>query len=77
VVFDDLQAREQNTFRGPVEMVTFGSEQYQWHSEGAKSHADPEEAPVRTSVAAGPDTRFTLPRASITVLRGKVGSGAK
>jgi hypothetical protein len=58
-------------------MVTFGSEQYAWHSTGPDSHADPDDPPRRATIAGGPDARFTLPKASITVLRGKLGTGER
>ena len=61
-------------FSGPVTMISFGSEQYMWHSVGATSHADPENPPVSHMLSGGPEGRFTLPRASVTVLRGKPGS---
>jgi F5/8 type C domain len=59
-------------FAGQVTMVTFGAEQYVWHADGAKSHADPDGPPVASTLKAGPKQRFTLPRASVTVLRGKL-----
>ncbi|MGC2293481.1 MAG: hypothetical protein WA450_16120, partial [Candidatus Acidiferrales bacterium] len=55
-----------------VSMITFGSEQYLWHSEGPNSHADPDNPPLATSMLASTETLFTLPKASVTVLRGKV-----
>jgi len=54
-------------------MTTFGSEQYVWHSTGPDSHADPDEPPRQMLVAGGADAQYTLPKASITVLRGKLG----
>jgi len=60
------------TFAGPVRLVTFGSEQYVWKDDGANSHADPDGPPTGATVPGGPQAVFTLPRASITVLRGKV-----
>ena len=52
--------------------MTFGSEQYVWINDGLNSHADPDNPPVATTMTAGSGTTFTLPKASITVLRGKV-----
>lgn len=63
-------------FEGPVRMMTFGSEQYVWHSNGANSNADPDNPPVESSAPGGADAVYTLPRASVTVLRSKV-SGPK
>jgi hypothetical protein len=57
---------------GQVTQVTFGAEQYVWHPEGPKSHADPDGPPVTTTVNAKSGKAFTLPKASVTVLRGKV-----
>ena len=62
----------QKSFAGPVRVVSFGSEQYVWHSAGPDSHADPAGPAVVSTVQAGADTVFTLPKASVTVLRGKV-----
>lgn len=60
------------SFSGPVRMVTFGSEQYVWHGADSSAHADPNLPPVVTSINASGDTAVTLPKASVTVLRGKV-----
>lgn len=59
-----------NGFVGPVTMVTFGSEQYVWRSLGTDSHPDPENPPVTTAFPGAADASFTLPKASMTVLRG-------
>ena len=58
-------------FAGPVRFTTFGSEQYVWKDDGANSRADPDGPPMGYTITAGPQTVFTLPKASITVLRGK------
>ena len=63
-------------FTGSVRMVTFGSEQYVWHSSGPNSNADPDNPPVESSVPGGSDAVYILPKASVTVLRGRV-SGLK
>jgi hypothetical protein len=59
-------------FTGPIHMVTFGAAQYVWHPEGAKSHADPDGPPATSTIAANSEGRITLPRASVTILRGKL-----
>jgi hypothetical protein len=59
-------------FSGSVALVTFGSEQYQWHPSESGGNADPDGPAARTAVKAGKDTVFTLPKASISVIRGKV-----
>jgi F5/8 type C domain len=72
IQFEDSKSERTATFSGPVTMVSFGSEQYVWIDDGPYSHADPDHAPVAAAVAATPQTEFTLPKASITVVRGKV-----
>lgn len=59
-------------FAGAVRMVTFASEQYVWHGADATAHADPNLPPVVSSVDASAQTVYTLPKASVTVLRGDV-----
>ena len=70
VVIDD--GSTQKSLAGPVRIVSFGSEQYVWHSDGPNSHADPAGPAAVSTVQAGADTVFTLPKASVTVLRGRV-----
>jgi hypothetical protein len=72
VQFEDSKSKQSASFSGPVTFVTFGSEQYVWINDGPNSHADPDHPPIATTVAAGSQTAFTLPKASITVLRGRV-----
>jgi hypothetical protein len=71
VVFEDSQSKRRASFSGPVTLVTFGSEQYVWHNDGLNSHADPDGPPVATTVAGSPEATFTVPKASVTVLRGR------
>ena len=59
-------------FSGPVKMVTFGAEQYVWHSSGATSHADPDGPAKRSTIEWKTGTKVLLPKASVTVLTGKV-----
>jgi len=60
-------------FTGAVKTVTFGAAEYVWHNSGATSHADPDGPPKRTESEWTPGQRVLLPKASITVLTGKVG----
>lgn len=66
----DLGAAAQ--FQGNVDFVTFGAAEYVWHPDGANSHAAPDGPLRRMSIAAGRDSTFELPKASVTVLRGKM-----
>src|SRR2546429_1784190 len=72
VVFADSRKKRQTSFAGPVTLVSFGSEQYVWVNDGPNSRPDPDHPPVSTRLQ-GPPSTFTLPKASITVLRGRVG----
>jgi hypothetical protein len=63
---------EMGHFSGPLRMVTFGSEQYVWHGADASAHANPNRPPVESSIEASAQTVITLPKASVTVLRGKL-----
>jgi hypothetical protein len=55
-----------------VTPVSFGSEQHVWKNDGANSYADPDGPPVGGTLAGGPQATFALPKASVTVLRGRV-----
>jgi hypothetical protein len=72
VVFEDSIGNRHGSFAGPVTLVTFGSEQYVWHSDPAPGHPDPDGPPLTATLPGGREASFTLPRASISVLRAKV-----
>src|SRR5439155_866502 len=72
VQFSDGNSSVFRRFQGQVSVSTFGAEQYIWHPNGANSHADPDGPPAASSLEAGLETSFKLPRASITVLRGQI-----
>jgi len=59
-------------FTGPVERISFGDAEYQWHPEGRGGHAKPDGPPSRSSVTGHPGATYELPKASITVLRGRI-----
>jgi F5/8 type C domain len=70
--FAEESTKSERHFEGKISVTTFGADQYVWHTEGSKSHADPDGPPAVSSVDAKADTEFTLPRASITVFRGRI-----
>jgi len=74
VAFEDSAKKRTASFTGPVTLVTFGSEQYGWINDGPNSHADPDNPPAASVLPGGPQAEFTLPKASVTVLRGQVGN---
>jgi hypothetical protein len=61
-------------FTGPVDVITFGAAQYQWHATPSGGHADPDGPAAHSTVNANATTKFTLQAASVTVLRGKLGN---
>jgi len=71
VDFVDQADGKTRRFAGQIKSVTFGAAQYVWHPQGAQSYADPDGPPSTTSIVANSDT-FILPKASITVLQGKL-----
>jgi hypothetical protein len=72
VAFSDPKSNRDASFAGAVRFATFGSEQYVWINDGPNSHADPDGPLAGRTVMADSDTVFTLPKASITVIRGQV-----
>jgi F5/8 type C domain len=71
VVFHDAESKRERFFSGPLDFITFGSAQYQWRP--ASATADPDGPYARSSTQADSSTTFELPRASVTVIRGKLG----
>jgi hypothetical protein len=72
VVFHDEAAKTDRSFGGSVTMVSYGKAQYQWHPAMRNGFADPDDPPAKTVLTAGPETTYSLPPASITVLRGRL-----
>lgn len=72
VMFNNPKAKRDLSFDGTVTLTTFGSEQYVWINDGPNSHPDPDGRPVASVITANSETVFTLPKASVTVLRGRV-----
>jgi hypothetical protein len=72
IEFEGTDGKKKSTFAGNVRVVSFGSDQYHWISDGLNSHADPDHPPVGATIEANGHTEFTLPKASITVIRGKL-----
>ena len=68
IVFKDPD----RTFSGPVDRITFGAAEYQWHADGVNGHADPDSPPAKSKVTGGAGTLYRLPKASIVVLRGSL-----
>jgi len=70
--FEDGGRETVGRFTGPVRMVTFGAAEYVWRPMGPASHPDPDGPPKRSTMEWKDGQKVQLPKASITVLTGKV-----
>jgi hypothetical protein len=76
ISFDDAAKKSGATFTGPVSVTTFGKAQYAWHPNLNGGTADPDGPVLKSNANATASTEFSLPAASVTVLRGVI-SAAK
>jgi hypothetical protein len=74
VRFAGTEGKDDRYFEGQVNRVTFGANEYQWRANGQNGHADPDGPQVKSAVSGGKGMVYALPKASITILRGKLGS---
>ena len=74
IVFQNPNRGQDSSFAGPVTAITFGKDQYHWHPNRRKGYADPDGPPKTSTQQAG---SFDLPPASVTVVRGKLGTHTK
>jgi hypothetical protein len=72
IVFQDKAS--QRTLQGPVTVITFGKAQYQWHPGRKNGYADPDGPPVTSTVTGAENTMYSLPPASLTIVRGQLSS---
>jgi hypothetical protein len=73
LAFAGMGGNPERHFSGQVDRITFGSNEYQWHRDGTGGHADPDGPSSKSTVSGGADALYQLPKASITVLRGRIG----
>ena len=76
ISFEDPLRHTSAAFSGSVAAAVYGRTQYQWHPDAGGGHAAPDAPPATSRIEASAATGFTLPPASITVLRGRVTSAA-
>ena len=80
ISFQNQKSNSDTYFAAPVSIVTFGSEQYRWHTDlrlvPVGGAADPDGPPARSTISARADTIYELPKASVTVIRGKLVTNA-
>jgi hypothetical protein len=72
ISFDDSDVDKGHAFAGAVDVLTFGSEQYQWHPTDQGGFPDPDGPVLKKTVNAADDTVYELPKASMTIVRGYV-----
>jgi hypothetical protein len=72
IVFRDDSARTEREFAGPLEIVTFGKAQYQWHPARRNGYADPDGPSVSKTINPGPGAVYTLPPASLNIICGRL-----
>jgi hypothetical protein len=72
VRFSDGEQHTDRFFQGGVDRITFGANEYQWHPNGPNGYADPDGPQAKSRLDGAPDSVYSLPRASITVLRGRI-----
>lgn len=75
IAFENRNDNKIGYFTGSVNFVTFGSAQYRWHTDSFDpigGTANPDGPPAHSTVNADSNTAFTLPKASVTILRGKL-----
>ncbi|MGA8152542.1 MAG: discoidin domain-containing protein [Terriglobales bacterium] len=69
--FHDSLINSDQHFHGDVTQVSWGADNYAWHAMGENSYADPDGPAVTSTQPGGKGVLYTLPAASITVLRGR------
>jgi hypothetical protein len=71
IEFRDGEGKTARHFDGAVTTISFGKEQYRWHPAGKQGYADPDGPPVTATIPGGARASYTLPAASLTILRGR------
>jgi len=77
VEFANADDEQRSLFSGPVARTTLGLAQYRWHPDGKMGYTDPDGPPSKSTVNGAADTQYELPKASVTVLCGKLGAGER
>ena len=72
VEFHDSSRPSNRYFQGSVKQVSFGADNYVWHAKGQNGYANPDGPAVTSEETGGKGVEYTLPKASVTVLRGTV-----
>lgn len=73
IVFADSETKRNRHFTGTLDRVSLSGEEYQWHGDAATGHPDPDGPARTTRIEGGSNATYPIPKASIVVLRGKIG----
>ncbi len=73
IKFAGANADADRYFTGAVDRITFGANEYRWRPNGANGHADPDGPQVKSTVNGGAGVVYAVPRASISIFRGRIG----
>jgi len=71
--FANADGKADRHFEKSVDRITFGANEYQWRPNRENGYAGPDGPQVKSTVSGDQETVYSLPKASITVLRGKIG----
>jgi hypothetical protein len=72
VRFRNSSDHSEHYFSGTVTQISFGADNYTWHPKGKNGYADPDGPATTSHESGGKGVEYTLPAASVTVLRGPV-----
>lgn len=72
IAFHDADSSQDRSFSGLVNLITFGSAQYQWHPTEQGGFADPDGPAAKSTLNVHADMVYPLPKASVTVVRGRL-----
>jgi hypothetical protein len=72
VSFDDPSTQRRHYFQQDATQISIGLDNYHWHAAGQNGYAQSDRPAVTSIQSPGKDVQYTLPKSSITVLRGKI-----
>jgi hypothetical protein len=73
VTFADPETKRNRYFTGTLDRVSLSGAEYQWKGDAQTGHPDPDGPAKTTKIDGGPNATYQVPKASIIVLRGKIG----
>jgi hypothetical protein len=76
IEFNGPASADKSFFSGPLNLVTFGSAQYQWHPTITGGFPDPDGPALKSTLTASAETIYELPAASMTVIHGAIASSS-